>query len=123
MSPSFDNFYNQILDEESKARASIENAKQEKVREQVRLRELAKKEVADYEIELKNDLLKQKAKVDESKIVLQKAEEDEVKEIEKIKELAEERKQTIIDFILSHVTEVDLTLPDVVKGRVMKKKK
>ena len=34
-----------------------------------------------------------------------------------------ERKQTIIDFILGNVTEVDLTLPDVVKGKVMKKKK
>ena len=67
--------------------------------------------------------MKQKEKVDESKLVLQKAEEDEVKEIEKIKKLAEERKQTIIDFILGNVTEVDLTLPDVVKGKVMKKKK
>lgn len=67
--------------------------------------------------------MKQKEKVDESKLVLQKAEEDEVKEIEKIKKLATERKQTIIDFILGNVTEVDLTLPDVVKGKVMKKKK
>lgn len=67
--------------------------------------------------------MKQKEKVDESKLILQKAEEDEVKEIEKIKKLAEERKQTIIDFILGNVTEVDLTLPDVVKGKVMKKKK
>ena len=40
-----------------------------------------------------------------------------------INKLAEERKQTIIDFILGNVTEVDLTLPDVVKGKVMKKKK
>ena len=67
--------------------------------------------------------MKQKEKVDESKLILQKAEEDEVKEIEKIKKLAEERKQTIIDFILGNVTEVDLSLPDVVKGKVMKKKK
>ena len=67
--------------------------------------------------------MKQKEKVDESKLILQKAEEGEVKEIEKIKKLAEERKQTIIDFILGNVTEVDLTLPDVVKGKVMKKKK
>ena len=67
--------------------------------------------------------MKQKEKVDESKLILQKAEEDEVKEIEKIKKLAEERKQTIIDFILGNVTEVDLTLPDVVKGKVMKEKK
>ena len=67
--------------------------------------------------------MKQKEKVDESKLILQKAEEDEVKEIEKIKKLATERKQTIIDFILGNVTEVDLTLPDVVKGKVMKKKK
>ena len=67
--------------------------------------------------------MKQKEKVDESKLILQKAEEDEVKEIEKIKKLADERKQTIIDFILGNVTEVDLTLPDVVKGKVMKKKK
>ena len=67
--------------------------------------------------------MKQKEKVDESKLILQKAEEDEVKKIEKIKKLAEERKQTIIDFILGNVTEVDLTLPDVVKGKVMKKKK
>ena len=67
--------------------------------------------------------MKQKEKVDESKLILQKAEEDEVKEIEKIKKLAEERKQTIIDFILGNVTEVDLTLPDGVKGKVMKKKK
>ena len=67
--------------------------------------------------------MKQKEKVDESKLVLQKAEEDEVKEIEKIKKLATERKQTIIDFILGNVTEVDLTLPDVVQGKVMKKKK
>ena len=56
-------------------------------------------------------------------MILQKAEEDEVKEIEKIKQIAKERKQTIIDFILGNVTEVDLTLPDVVKGKVMKKKK
>ena len=67
--------------------------------------------------------MKQKEKDHESKFILQKAEEDEVKEIEKIKKLAEERKQTIIDFILGNVTEVDLTLPDVVKGKVMKKKK
>ena len=67
--------------------------------------------------------MKQKEKVDESKLILQKAEDDEEKEIEKIKKLAEERKQTIIDFILGNVTEVDLTLPDVVKGKVMKKKK
>lgn len=88
----------------------------------MRLRELAKKEVADYEVELKNEILVEKQKIDETKVQLQQAEEEEKKEIEKIKQLATERKQTIIDFILGNVIQVDLTLPDVVKGKVIRKK-
>lgn len=88
----------------------------------MRLRELAKKEVADYEVELKNEILIEKQKIDETKVQLQQAEEEEKKEIEKIKQLATERKQTIIDFILGNVIQVDLTLPDVVKGKVIRKK-
>ena len=88
----------------------------------MRLRELAKKEVADYEVELKNEILIEKQKIDETKVQLQQAEEEEKKEIEKIKQLATGRKQTIIDFILGNVIQVDLTLPDVVKGKVIRKK-
>ena len=59
-----------------------------------------KKELEEYENELKKDLEEKKGIVDQEQLDLQKREEESAKELEDIKNMVESKKDNIIDFII-----------------------
>lgn len=70
---------------------------------------------------MKEDLEGNKKKVDAMMDTLKSAEEEERKEIENIKATVESKKGQIIDLLLGNIIEVDLSLPEVLKKRMVKK--
>ena len=88
-----------------------------------RRKEQIKKELENYENELKQDLEKKKEVVDLEQADLQKKEEESVQELEEIKKSVELKKDNIIDFIISNVMKVNMEFPEMVKKRFKEKKK
>ena len=82
-----------------------------------------KKELEEYENELKKDLEEKKGVVDQEQLDLQKREEESAKELEDIKNMVESKKDNIIDFIINNVMNVNMEFPEMVKKRFVKKKK
>ena len=54
---------------------------------------------------------------------LQKMEEESTKELEDIKNMVENKKDNIIDYIVNNVMQVNMEFPEMVKKRFAKKKK
>ncbi len=82
-----------------------------------------KKELEDFENNLKNELEDKKRIVDLEQEDLQKKEEESAKELEDIKNIVELKKDSITDFIITNVMNVNMDFPEMVKKRFVKKKK
>ena len=82
-----------------------------------------KKELEDYENELKKDLEEKKGVVDQEQMDLQKREEESAQELEDIKNMVESKKDNIIEYIINNVMNVNMEFPEMVKKRFVKKKK
>lgn len=70
---------------------------------------------------MQTKLINDKKKIDEIMEGLKEAEEEEKKEIQEIKKTVESKKDEIINFIVTNITNVDLKLPEVIKIRKKKK--
>ena len=138
MNPQFKKFYDQIIGEEEKARESIQNALEEKYviffiyfniiyfyrkQNEIQRKLQTKKELEDYENELKKDLEEKKGVVDQEQMDLQKREEESAQELEDIKNMVESKKDNIIEYIINNVMNVNMEFPEMVKKRFVKKKK
>ena len=82
-----------------------------------------KRELEEYENSLKKDLEVKKSEVDLEKADLEKKEQESAQELEEIKNSVESKKDTIIDFIITNIMEVNMQFPEMVKKRFVKKKK
>ena len=61
--------------------------------------------------------------VDQEQENLQKYEEETKKELEEIKTSLETKKNDIIDYIINNIMEVKMEFPEMIKKRLVKKKK
>ena len=77
----------------------------------------------EYENNLKKELDQKKKEVDLEKADLQKKEQESLQELEEIKDGVEAKKDTIIDFIITNIMNVNMQFPEMVKKRFVKKKK
>ena len=82
-----------------------------------------KKELEEYENTLKKELVEKKSEVDLEKADLEKKEQESAQELEEIKNSVESKKDTIIDFIITNIMDVNMHFPEMVKKRFVKKKK
>ena len=77
----------------------------------------------EYENKLKKELEDKKKEVDLEKADLQKKEQESVQELEEIKDNVEAKKDSIIEFIITNIMNVNMQFPEMVKKRFVKKKK
>ncbi len=77
----------------------------------------------EYENNLKKELDEKKKEVDLEKADLQRKEQESLQELEEIKDGVEAKKDTIIDFIITNIMNVNMQFPEMVKKRFVKKKK
>ena len=80
-------------------------------------------ELEEYENTLKKDLEDKKIQVDQEQKNLDILEKESNKELEGIKSIMEEKKDNIIDYIIANIMKVNLEFPEMVKKRLVKKKK
>ena len=77
----------------------------------------------NYEKQLKLELEDKKKEVDLEQADLQKKEEESAKELEDIKNKVENKKEEIINYIITNVMNVNMEFPEMIKKRFVKKKK
>ena len=77
----------------------------------------------EYENNLKKELDEKKKEVDLEKADLQKKEQESIQELEEIKDEVEAKKDSIIEFIITNIMNVNMQFPEMVKKRFVKKKK
>ena len=77
----------------------------------------------EYENNLKKELDEKKKEVDLEKADLQKKEQESIQELEEIKDDVEAKKDSIIEFIITNIMNVNMQFPEMVKKRFVKKKK
>ena len=77
----------------------------------------------EYENNLKKELDQKKKEVDLEKADLQKKEQESLQELEEIKDGVEAKKDSIIEFIITNIMNVNMQFPEMVKKRFVKKKK
>ena len=77
----------------------------------------------NYEKQLKLELEDKKKEVDLEQADLQKKEEESAKELEDIKKKVENKKEDIINYIITNVMNVNMEFPEMIKKRFVKKKK
>ena len=77
----------------------------------------------EYENNLKKELDEKKKEVDLEKADLQKKEQESIQELEEIKDDVEAKKDSIIEYIITNIMNVNMQFPEMVKKRFVKKKK
>ena len=77
----------------------------------------------EYENNLKKELDEKKKEVDLEKADLQKKEQESIQELEEIKDDVEAKKDSIIEFIITNIMNVNMQFHEMVKKRFVKKKK
>ena len=77
----------------------------------------------EYENNWKKELDEKKKEVDLEKADLQKKEQESIQELEEIKDDVEAKKDSIIEYIITNIMNVNMQFPEMVKKRFVKKKK
>ncbi len=80
-------------------------------------RELIKRELKEYEEEMKSNLKKEIAKLNQTEIKQEEAIKKINREMTNLKHEYESTKSSVLDFIIDNTLNVDLSIPDVVKGQ------
>ena len=114
---------NKIKEEEENARKSIKFAEDKKKEEHEIRKTEAEKEIERFKHEKKEEIERKKIELNKQEENLKNAELEEIKEIEQIKNEVESKKNEIINYIINNIIQVDLTFPEIVKKRMVKKKK
>jgi len=114
---------NKIKDEEENARKNIKLAEDKKKQEHEIRKKEAEKEIERFKNEKKEEIEKKKEDLNKQEENLKNVELEEIKEIEKIKNEIESKKDEIINYIINNIIQVDLSFPEIVKKRMVKKKK
>ena len=114
---------NKIKEEEENARKSIKLAEDKKKEEHEIRKKEAEKEIERFKHEKKEEIERKKIELNKQEENLKNAELEEIKEIEQIKNEVESKKNEIINYIINNIIQVDLTFPEIVKKRMVKKKK
>ena len=114
---------NKIKEEEENARKNIKLAEDKRKQEQEIRKKEAEREIERFKNEKKEEIENKKKELNKQEENLKNAEIQEINEIEKIKNEVETKKDEIIKYIINNITQVDLTFPESVKKRMVKKKK
>ena len=114
---------NKIKEEEENARKSIKFAEDKKKEEHEIRKKEAEKEIERFKHEKKEEIERKKIELNKQEENLKNAELEEIKEIEQIKNEVESKKNEIINYIINNIIQVDLSFPEIVKKRMVKKKK
>jgi hypothetical protein len=114
---------NKIKEEEENARKNIKLAEDKRKQEQEIRKKEAEREIERFKNEKKEEIENKKKELNKQEENLKNAEILEINEIEKIKNEVETKKDEIIKYIINNITQVDLTFPESVKKRMVKKKK
>lgn len=112
-----------IKDEEENARKSIKLAEDKRKQEQEIRKKEAEREIERFKNEKKEEIENKKKELNKQEENLKNEEIKEINEIEKIKNQVETKKDEIIKYIINNIIQVDLTFPESVKKRMVKKKK
>lgn len=86
-------------------------------------RDEAKKEIEDFSNKMSNDLNEEKKKIDSTKVSLDEMEKRLQKETSEIKVSYNNNKEQVINFLMENLFHVDLSVPDVVRGKFSEKLK
>ena len=114
---------NKIKEEEENARKNIKLAEDKRKQEQEIRKKEAEREIERFKNEKKEEIENKKKELNKQEENLKNEEIKEINEIEKIKNQVETKKDEIIKYIINNITQVDLTFPESVKKRMVKKKK
>jgi hypothetical protein len=88
-----------------------------------RAREEAKKEIDEYSNKMSNELNEDKKKIDSTKVSMEDMEKRLQKDTTELKVSFNNNKEQVISFLMENLFHVDLSVPDVVRGKFSEKLK
>lgn len=120
----FNDWYRKFLNEEAGMNDEIKKANKIKEDKLNQARREAQETIKSYEIEQREKLESEKEKLNVTKNNFDQMDADFKKDVELMKQQHKQNKDKVIDYLISHVMNVKLSLPpSIVKDKDEKKKK
>lgn len=107
---------------EEEVRQDIQKENENKKKQMDLQKQLTKQQLETDEQVLRKKLEKDKEKINLQEDDIKKQQEQSQLEIQQIKQTALDKRQELIDFIIDNVTNVDVSFPETLKKRFVKKK-
>ena len=122
----FNDWYKKFLEQESGMNNEIKQAKKFKEEKLQQARKEAMETIKNYEMQQRDKLEADKEKLNVTKNYFEQMDSDFKKEVELMRQQHKDNKDKVIDYLLNHILNVDLSLPPPIlqkKENEEKKKK
>ena len=122
----FNDWYKKFLEQESGMNNEIKQAKKFKEEKLQQARKEAMETIKNYEMQQRDKLEADKEKLNVTKNYFEQMDSDFKKEVELMRQQHKDNKDKVIDYLLNHILNVDLSLPPSIlqkKENEEKKKK
>ena len=107
----FNDWYKKFLEQESGMNNEIKQAKKFKEEKLQQARKEAMETIKNYEMQQRDKLEADKEKLNVTKNYFEQMDSDFKKEVELMRQQHKDNKDKVIDYILNHILNVDLSLP------------